>query len=226
LCALSYRAVPEDSSGANPDIGRESRAPFAVTFERIDMNKLVKGSIAGAVGIALLLGGAGTFALWSDNAAVNGGIVQTGTLDIALTGTAAWKDISPDAANTTWVVATDRLVPGDTVTLTQDVTVVATGKNLKALLAYTAGSITINSTVAPAVVVSLSATKVSGDATISAGTLANTYNILPVSGGTSVFRVVITVAYDKLIPVNQVGQTLSNAVDLTAANFTLTQVRP
>lgn len=34
MCELSYRAVPEDSSGEIPDIGRESRAPFAVTFER------------------------------------------------------------------------------------------------------------------------------------------------------------------------------------------------
>ena len=32
------------------------------------MNKLVKGSIAGAAGIALLLGGAGTFALWNADA--------------------------------------------------------------------------------------------------------------------------------------------------------------
>jgi alternate signal-mediated exported protein len=190
------------------------------------MNKLVKGSIAGAIGIALLLGGAGTFALWSDGALVNGGTVQTGTLDIVTTGSATWKDISPDAPNTNWAVATDRLVPGDTVTLTQDVTVTATGKNLKALLAYTANSIVVDSIVNPAVTISLSATKVSGDATITAGTLPNTYNILPVAGGSSVFRVVITVAYDKDIPINQVGQSLTNAVNLTAANFTVTQVRP
>jgi alternate signal-mediated exported protein len=190
------------------------------------MNKLVKGSIAGAVGIALLLGGAGTFALWSDTASVNGGVVQTGTLDVALTGTGAWKDISADAANTTWVPLTDRLVPGDTVTFTQDVTVVATGKNLKATLAYTAGSIVVNPALVPSVTVTLSATKVSGDATLTAAVAPNTYNVLPVAGGTSVIRVVITVAFDKVIPVNQVGQTLTSGVDLSGASFLLAQVRP
>ena len=190
------------------------------------MNKLVKGSIAGAVGIALLLGGAGTFALWSDTASVNGGVVQTGTLDVALTGSGTWKDVSPDAPNTTWVPATDRLVPGDTVTFTQDVTVVANGKNLKATLGYTSGSIVVDPALVPSVIVSLSATKVSGDATISAAAAPNTYNVLPAAGGSSVFRVVITVAFDKTIPINQVGQTLATGVDLSGASFLLAQVRP
>ena len=32
------------------------------------MNKLTRGAIAAGVGVVLLLGGAGTFALWSDTA--------------------------------------------------------------------------------------------------------------------------------------------------------------
>ncbi len=31
------------------------------------MNKMIKGSIAGATGVALLMGGFGTYALWSDS---------------------------------------------------------------------------------------------------------------------------------------------------------------
>ena len=58
------------------------------------MNKLTKGAIATAAGIALLMGGAGTFALWNDSVGVNGGTVQTGTLDIDTTGTGTWKDVS------------------------------------------------------------------------------------------------------------------------------------
>ena len=188
------------------------------------MNKLVKGSIAGAAGIALLLGGAGTFALWNDSQLVNGGNVQTGTLDIALSGSGTWLDVSPDAPNTTWVVATDRLVPGDTVTFTQDVTIQATGKNLKANLAYNPASIVVAPALTTYVTVGLTATKVSGDATIAANG-ANTYSILPVAGGSSVIRVVITVAFDPLTP-GQTGQTLATAVNLTAASFTLVQVRP
>lgn len=188
------------------------------------MNKLVKGSIAGAAGIALLLGGAGTFALWSDAQAVNGGIVQTGTLDIALSGSGTWADISPDAANTTWVVATDRLVPGDTVTFSQNVTIVATGKNLEAELAYAAGSIVVNPALAGFVDISLTATKISGDATIAPAVAPDTYTISPVAGGTSVFRVVITVAFDPATE-DQDGQTLATGVNLSAASFTLVQVR-
>ena len=69
------------------------------------MNKLLKGSIAGAAGIALLLGGAGTFALWNDTAAASGGTVQSGNLSVVLNGSPAWKDISPDSATTSWYVA-------------------------------------------------------------------------------------------------------------------------
>ena len=44
------------------------------------MNKLVKGAVAGAAGIALLLGGAGTFALWNASTNVSTGSISTGTL--------------------------------------------------------------------------------------------------------------------------------------------------
>jgi len=189
------------------------------------MNKLVKGSIAGAAGIALLLGGAGTFALWNDSQTVNGGNVQTGTLDIALSGSGAWADVSPDAADTTWVVATDRLVPGDTVTFTQSVTIVATGKNLEAELAYAAGSIVVAPALVPYIDITLTATKTSGDATIAPAAAPDTYTIVPVAGGSSVFEVVITVAFDPATS-GQIGQTLATGVNLTAASFTLVQVRP
>ena len=41
------------------------------------MNKLVKGSIAGAAGIALLLGGAGTLALWNADAYIANTAIRT-----------------------------------------------------------------------------------------------------------------------------------------------------
>ena len=54
------------------------------------MNKLVKGSIAAAAGISLLMGGAGSLALWNDSVTVNAGTVSSGTLDVS-TGTAGVK---------------------------------------------------------------------------------------------------------------------------------------
>jgi alternate signal-mediated exported protein len=56
------------------------------------MNKLVKGSIAGAAGIALLLGGAGTFALWNANAEVAAGSIQAGTLTLKSNDDGGWTN--------------------------------------------------------------------------------------------------------------------------------------
>ena len=52
---------------------------------------MLKGSIAGAAGVALLLGGAGTFALWNGDAAIAGATITAGTLTVeASEGT--WSD--------------------------------------------------------------------------------------------------------------------------------------
>ena len=101
------------------------------------MNKLVKGSIAGAAGIALLLGGAGSLALWSDSAALSPTSITSGTLDIAPGTTGTW---SPALA---------KIVPGDSTTYTQTYTVTATGDNLDAQLSTNAGTIanTVGATV-------------------------------------------------------------------------------
>ena len=61
------------------------------------MNRLAKGTVWGAAGVALLLGGTGTFALWSDSlaAGTEGNTVDAGHLyidDDALTGT--WYDVT------------------------------------------------------------------------------------------------------------------------------------
>ncbi|KFF58789.1 hypothetical protein JF66_16025 [Cryobacterium sp. MLB-32] len=105
------------------------------------MNKLIKGSIAGAAGIALLLGGAGTFALWNDSAAVAGGTVVAGELAIN----------SNDNAHGSWYANGDSksinlssytIVPGDTLVFKQTLPVKVTGTNLTATLALTGSSIT------------------------------------------------------------------------------------
>jgi len=107
------------------------------------MNKLLKGSIAGAAGIALLLGGAGTFALWNQTATVANGSVTSGVLTIAPGATGTWKDISAGkTASTISNIGAFRMVPGDKLELTQQVTIKATGDNLAAKLTYDPASIT------------------------------------------------------------------------------------
>lgn len=206
------------------------------------MNKLVKGSVAAATGIVLLMGGAGSLALWNDSAIADGGTVQTGELDIALidgngaaAGTGVWEDISPEVAVTNaFNPATDKIVPGDTVTFTQDVAVKATGKNIKANLAYTAGSVVIpaalygpDNTLGTAddyVTVAIGVTAVTpADSSTISGT--GPYVLTSASDGTVEYRVVLTINFKTATP-NQVGQNAVGGINLTAAAFSLTQVRP
>lgn len=84
------------------------------------MNKLVKGSIAGAAGIALLLGGAGTLAVWSDGATFDAGTVTSGELDLTANGDGAWDQ------------SIDFIVPGDELTYTESFAISAVGDNLAA----------------------------------------------------------------------------------------------
>ena len=98
-------------------------------------NKVVKGIVAGALGLSLLIGG-GTFAVWYDSQSVTTGSVNSGSLAFKI-GTQTWKSgatpISIDAY---------KVVPGDVLTLTSNIAITAQGTNLKATLnANTAGLI-------------------------------------------------------------------------------------
>jgi alternate signal-mediated exported protein len=100
------------------------------------MNKMIKGSVAGATGIVLLMGGFGTYALWSDSADLKDSTVQSGRLDISTVGAPVWTDESPDRTSANWS-ANDRMVPGDVVKMTQSLDIDAVGKNLELDLAVT-----------------------------------------------------------------------------------------
>jgi len=91
------------------------------------MNKLTKSAIAGAAGIALLLGGAGSLAYWNSSATVGASTINAGTLTVAASGSAT-------TTYTTGGGAVSLIVPGDSVTVTQALTISATGDHLKAKL--------------------------------------------------------------------------------------------
>ncbi|MCI2266657.1 alternate-type signal peptide domain-containing protein [Sediminivirga luteola] len=93
------------------------------------MRKSTAGIIAGAGLLALALTG-GTFALWSDDAEADGGIITAGNLQVT-TGQPQWYDISA-GTDKTIDLNSFRAVPGDTLRLDQDVDVVLVGDNLKA----------------------------------------------------------------------------------------------
>jgi alternate signal-mediated exported protein len=94
------------------------------------MNKLVKSSIAGAAGIALLLGGLGSFALWSDTTTVAAGAINSGELEIVEAATpGSWA-----FSNGTKLSTASHIVPGDVVEYEAAFTVNAKGDNLRAKL--------------------------------------------------------------------------------------------
>ncbi|MFI2105164.1 alternate-type signal peptide domain-containing protein [Isoptericola sp. NPDC019693] len=90
----------------------------------------VKGTVAAAAGIAVLLGGAGTFALWNTSGAIGGAASETGTLTADFSGTTDWQDVTPGAANAITDITTFHMVPGDVIEGTTTLTVTATGENL------------------------------------------------------------------------------------------------
>ncbi|MGV8969686.1 MAG: alternate-type signal peptide domain-containing protein [Microbacteriaceae bacterium] len=166
------------------------------------MNKLVKGSIAGAAGVALLLGGAGTLALWNDSASINAGTVTSGVLDVNNATPGSW---SPNLA---------LIVPGDTVVYTDSLELVATGTNLKATVSTNIGTITNNitgATVTNSVVVRDSANAV---VTPAAG-------VYTLGGGNYTVNVVVTVTFPSTVA-GQTGQNLST--NFSAITVSVAQV--
>ena len=102
------------------------------------MNKVLKGSIAGAAGVALLLGGAGTFALWNSTAGIDGAVITAGALTVATTN-GVWTD----QTSSTQAIDLEKydIVPGDTLTYNTEVLVNAVGDNLNATLSVDKRSI-------------------------------------------------------------------------------------
>ncbi len=90
------------------------------------MNKLTKAAIAGAAGIALLLGGSGSLAYWNSSATVAGANIAAGELSITKVGSATTKYDDGTAISL--------IVPGDTVIVSQGVEIKATGDNMNATL--------------------------------------------------------------------------------------------
>jgi alternate signal-mediated exported protein len=169
------------------------------------MNKLTKGAIATAAGIALLMGGAGTFAYWNSSVGVTGGQIVAGQLNIAAPATAPASDGWYVQTNGTGsLVAIPDITkfvasPGDKFTYQQTVNVTATGNNLVAILSYTGGAVAASSAnandVALAKLVSSTTTVTAtgtGIAPVTPATTPATYTVTPGAAGITAQPVVLT----------------------------------
>lgn len=88
---------------------------------------LIKGTAAIAVGAALLLGGGGTLAAWNATDSATPGVIAAGDLNV-IAGTGAWTDRNNQPVD----IRTYKVVPGDKLTYTQDLTVTLVGDKLAA----------------------------------------------------------------------------------------------
>jgi alternate signal-mediated exported protein len=99
------------------------------------MNKTTKGALAGGAAAALLLGGLGSLAYWTDAETIGGGAINSGHLALvtggANNGCGAWQLDSGEAVGLTYV-AGDPLVPGDVLTRVCNYTIDAAGNHLRA----------------------------------------------------------------------------------------------
>lgn len=178
------------------------------------MNRIVTGAIAGAAAIALLLGGAGTFALWNSSANANAASISSGTLSLASAGAGTWTDIT-NGRNTVVTPSSILMVPGNSYQFTQPLTVTATGTDLKAELTYNDASITGDAGLLAATTRTLQVS--SSNANITSSSKANTFVVSP-SSSSSTVTVVFTVSLPQSATTGQNG-----TINLSGLTFTLTQ---
>lgn len=172
------------------------------------MNRMVKGSIAGATGIALLMGGYGSYALWTDTGTAEGAAVTTGELDIEA-GAVAWDNTKTAQADD-WSAA-KLIVPGDEITVTQTFTVTATGERMEGTLTFVPGAIDVPAGFTQDITEYLAvSTEVAGPTVTGLTKAGNTYTFTaPI--GSQTFTTTATFTFDETTPA-QVGQGLSASI--------------
>lgn len=191
------------------------------------MNKFTKAAIAGAAGIALLLGGAGSFALWNGNASVGAGTVNAGTLAVTTNGTGTWQNTPNGGSAGTVTISSFKAVPGDTLTFTQKLNVTSIGDNLNATLTVDPTSIVAPTPDTTGANAALKAALVAGMKVAVTGatniTQVGTTNSYTVTNATAVQTVTVVVTLP--FPRGTVGDntTQAGSVNLSALAFTLNQ---
>ncbi|MBD8702349.1 MULTISPECIES: alternate-type signal peptide domain-containing protein [Frigoribacterium] len=187
------------------------------------MNKLVKGSIAAAAGIALLLGGAGTFALWNANTEVAAASVTSGTLALTPSGTGTWTDITNGRNAAISDVSQFKIVPGNKLRFTQTMKIDASGNDLVADLTYSAASIT--GSLKNVAVTTMGVSSAAGSSALPAGVTADTatagsFVVRPVAAGSTTAVVTFVV---ELPQATDGAASMNGTLDLSKLTFTLKQ---
>ena len=188
------------------------------------MNKTTKGALGAAAAAALLMGGVGSLAYWSDDAMVNGGSVNSGNLTIDPIAVApnttacdpAWKHTNGPKVG----AAVTSIVPGDVITKSCTFVIGAKGDNLSAT---PPGPPTVGFTATPKTgAAAPTTTNLPVAATYTLGTtaLGATQKITEADGGkTLTARIQVSFPYDAAAPagknLNDTQNVLFTLNDLT-----------
>ncbi|NDO89930.1 alternate-type signal peptide domain-containing protein [Cellulosimicrobium composti] len=178
------------------------------------MERLTKGALAIGAGALLLLGGAGTYALWSDSQAVaEAGDITSGDLDLAM-GTPVWTLNGTPVADVTAV----RIVPGDVLALTQPVTVTAIGDTLQSTLSVAGtDALTGDAALLDALDVTF---ELDGPPSWATDNGDGTFEVAPSTAAYAPVDADVTLTFDEATP----DQVATNAVvNLSSLTFTLEQ---
>jgi alternate signal-mediated exported protein len=179
------------------------------------MQKIVTGAVAGAAGIALLLGGAGSFALWNANASSAASSISSGTLTLTAANDGVWTDLT-NGRSATINPASVLMVPGNKYQFTQTLNIAATGQDLRANLTYANQSIMGDSGLIAATTKTLAVTS-SSTSVVQSTSSDDTFVVTP-AAGTSAVKVVFTIELPSSATTGQNG-----TVNVGALAFTLTQ---
>lgn len=173
------------------------------------MPKIIKGGLALAAALVLLLAGYGTYALWSDSETLNGGALSSGQLAFEGSDAGVWRDASDGAPGEVIAdIATFQIVPGDVLTYTLTRTVRASGDNLVATLAADPSSITGDP-------------ELLADVAVTTGLSVNGAAATAITEANDGQQVVATVTFD--FDEASTNETQLQALDLSALQLTLTQ---
>jgi alternate signal-mediated exported protein len=207
------------------------------------MNKLVKGAVAGAAGIILLMGGAGSLAYWNDSVnagpAAGSNTITAGTLTITAPSAGSWTKALFDGSNVQKVapaavanLSAVRVVPGNRLVYTQSFNVVGTGDDLFFTISKTNGSVnpasagTADTALAAAIngsgSSSFAVSSVTGGTVAPTGVTSGVYKVTSNAGTPAT----ITVTWTIDIPFGSAvdNSTKGGVVTLTQGAITLTQV--
>ena len=169
------------------------------------MNRTMKGALSAGVGAVLMLGGAGSLAYWTDTEAITGTPINSGELKLGTPDCGTGWKLDGNVAFTSQLI-----VPGDVLTKTCTIDLIATGVHVGADLGISTAAFSASN--------NLTSQLVPAAAFTVGGTATNHITELNDTGATNEIVATITVTFDGPAATN-LSQALTatlNTVSVTA----------